>query len=34
MSFQHFIGDIKKQNDHVIPVANKTDCSGENLVAA
>jgi len=26
------IGGIKKQNDQVIPVANKTDCSGENLV--
>jgi tRNA modification GTPase len=26
------ISNIKKQNVHVIPVANKTDCSGEKLV--
>ena len=27
-----FISEIKKQNAHVIPVANKTDCSGEKLL--
>jgi len=26
------LGDIRKQNAHVIPVANKTDCSGEKLL--
>jgi len=27
-----FINEIKEQNAHVIPVANKTDCAGEELL--